>query len=212
MVQTYDGGPVVGATVGSDGTVTLSIFDDQTQASLLVSQTTTEYDNDGNVFETDTYDVTPNTGEVSSATLVTKYYYDLDGNLVAESDPGGLWTKDDYNGAGELVAQWTTDGSSGTSYTAALGISGDVVLEQTNYDYDPDGNLIETIDSQRSPAASPTATGPLQPVGGVPAVVYYSASYYDAAGRDIADVDVGAVGPQGWSRPPRYPPTALGSR
>jgi hypothetical protein len=32
--------------------------------------------------------------------LTTNYYYDHDSNQIEESDPGGLVTKDSYNGAG----------------------------------------------------------------------------------------------------------------
>ena len=52
---------------------------------------------------------------------------------MAESDPGGLWTKDVYNGAGELVMEYTTDGAGGTSWADATSVANDNVLEQTEY-------------------------------------------------------------------------------
>ena len=61
----------------------------------------------------------PTTGAVSSTPLTTNYYYDHRGDQIAESDPGGLWTKDVYDGAGRLVTEYTTDGGSGTSWAEA---------------------------------------------------------------------------------------------
>ena len=115
----------------------------------------------------------PNNGDVSGSALTTNYYYDLRGNLVAESDPGGLWTKDVYDGAGDLTYEYTTDGAGGTSWADATSVANDNVLEQTQYVYDADGNVIETIDKQRLDTAS--GTGALgTDTSGVTAQVYYT--------------------------------------
>ncbi len=83
-------------------------------------------------------------------------------------------------------------------------MASDDVLEQTQTVYDANSNVIETIDSQRSPDAS--GTGPLAPsTDGVEAVVYYTATYYDAADRPVADVDVGTNGGTAWTRPDDVP-------
>ena len=55
--------------------------------------------------------------------LTTNYWYDHRGDLIAEADPGGLVTKDQYDGAGRLVSESITDGAGGTSWAAA-GIAG----------------------------------------------------------------------------------------
>ena len=88
-VQSYDG----------DG-VTLTSSNGVPQApssSLLRAQKIISYDDQGRVYQTQTYSVNPSTGAVSSTALTSNYYYDHRGDLVAESDPGGLWTKDVYD-------------------------------------------------------------------------------------------------------------------
>ena len=83
-------------------------------------------------------------------------------------------------------------------------MANDTVLEQTQTVYDDDGNVIETIDSQRFDNA--TGTGPLgTPTSGVGARVYYAAAYYDNADRLTADVDVGTNGGTAWTRPATPP-------
>ncbi len=128
-------------------------------ADLLRVYNTTGYDDQGRVYQTDTYDVNPMTGTVSSTGLTTNFYYDHRGDQIAESDPGGLWSKDAYDGAGRQVTEYTTDGGSGTTYAGASSVANDVVLEQTQTIYDADNNVIETIDRQRFNNA--TGTGAL---------------------------------------------------
>lgn len=175
-------------------------------ASLLRAYSTTEYDDQGRVYQTDDYSVDPTTGAVSSTALTTNYYYDHRGDQIAESDPGGLWTKDVYDGAGRLVTEYSTDGGSGTSWAGASSVANDIVLEQTETIYDGDSNAIETIDRQRFNTA--TGTGPL---GGPTSTTmpqardYYIGSYYDAADRLTATVDVGTNGGTTWVRPATVP-------
>jgi len=113
-------------------------------SSDLRAETITGFDNQGHVYETQTYDVSPSSGSVSTYALTANYYYDADGNLIAESAPGGLWTKMDYDGAGREVMVYQTDGHSGTSYSDAGSVSGDTVLSQTQTLYDKDGMVAET--------------------------------------------------------------------
>jgi len=175
-------------------------------ASLLRAYSTTEYDDQERVYQTNTYSVDPTKGAVSSGSLTTNYYYDHRGDQIAESDPGGLWTKDVYDGAGRLVTGYTTDGGSSTSWAEADGVTNDIVLEQTDTVYDGDGNAIETIDRQRFNDA--TGTGAL---GGPTSTTapqardYYAGSYYDAADRLTATVDVGTNGGTPWVRPATVP-------
>ncbi len=101
---------------------------------------------------------------------------------MAESAPGGLWTKSQYDGAGRDVMDYTTDGAGGTTWAAAGSVANDTVLEQEQTVYDGDSNVIETIDSQRFDNA--TGTGALgTPTSGIGARVYYAAAYYDNADR-----------------------------
>ena len=85
-----------------------------------------------------------------------------------------------------------------------MSVADDHVLEQVQTVLDGDGNAIETIDSQRFDNA--TGTGPLgTPTSGIGARVYYTATYYDAADRPTADVNVGTNGGTAWTRPDTVP-------
>jgi RHS repeat-associated protein len=195
--QTYDGD-------GVSSISTVAGVPQAPSASLLRSQTVYSYDEVGQVYRTQVYAVDPSTGSVSTNALTTNYYYDLRGDLVAESDPGGLWTKSVYDGAGRDVTDYTTDGAGGTTWADATSVANDHVLEQVETVYDGDSNVIETIDRQRFDNA--TGTGPLgNPTSGVGARVYYTADYYDAANRLIADVNVGTNGGVAWTRPSTIP-------
>ncbi len=129
-------------------------------------QTITGYDDQGRVYQTQVFDVNPTTGVVSTTALTTNGYYDHRGDLIAESAPGGLWTKSQFDGAGRDVMDYTTDGAGGATWAAAGSVANDTVLEQTQTVYDGDDNAIETIDSQRFHNA--VGTGPLgTPTSGV---------------------------------------------
>jgi RHS repeat-associated protein len=174
-------------------------------ASLLRAQAVTSYDDQGRVYQTQVYDVNPTTGAVSTNALTTNNYYDHRGDLIAQSAPGGLWSKSQFDGAGRDVMDFTTDGAGGTTWAAAGSVANDTVLEQTQTIYDADSNAIETIASQRFHNA--TGTGPLgTPTSGVGARVSYAAAYYDNADRVTATVDVGTNGGTAWTRP-TTPPT-----
>ncbi len=183
--------------------VTINIINGEPQppdSSLLRSYTTSEYDDQGRVYQSNVYDVNPQTGAVSTNSLTTNYYYDHRGEQIAQSDPGGLWTKTQYDGAGRAVTEYTSDGGSGTDWNAANTVSGDTLLEQVETTYDADSNVIETIDRQRFHNA--TGTGPLgTPTSGVGARDYYTTDYYDAADRLTTSVDVGTNGGTAYTRP-----------
>ncbi len=111
-------------------------------ASLLRSYEVMSYDDQGRVYKDQVYDVNQSTGAKSSSALTTNYYYDHRGDQIAESDPGGLWTKDQFNGVGWLTTESETDGGSGTTWAQAGSLSGDQVLTQELYTYDNNGNVI----------------------------------------------------------------------
>jgi RHS repeat-associated protein len=194
-VQQYDG----------DGQAVSPVNPQPPAATRLRAQAVAAYDDQGRVYQTQTFDVNPATGAVSSTALTTNGYFDHRGDLIAESAPGGLWTKHLYDGAGRDVMDYTTDGASGTSWAAAASPAGDNVLEQTQTVYDANGNAIETINKQRF--HDETAQGPLgDPATSPRARVSYVASYYDAADRLTATVNVGTNGGTAWARP-ATPPT-----
>jgi hypothetical protein len=204
VVTTYDNLDEATETQQYDGDgVTPQIVNGVLQAlssSLLRSQEIDNYDDQGRVYQTLVYDVNPSNGTVSSSALTTNDYYDHRGDLMAESDPGGLWTKSQFDGDGLDVMDYTTDGGGGTSWAAAASVTNDIVLEQLQTVYDGDDNAIETIDSQRFDNAS--SPGPLNSTN---ARTYYTASYYDNADRLTDTVDAGTNGGVAWTRPDSVP-------
>jgi hypothetical protein len=151
IVTTYDNldEAIETQQYAGDG-VTPSIVNGVLQAldpSLLRAQEIDNYDDQGRVYQTQVFDVNPSTGTVSTSALTTNDYYDHRGDLMAETDPGGLWTKSLYDGAGRDIMDYTTDGAGGASWTDASSVANDTVLEQDQTVYDADSNVIETIDS-----------------------------------------------------------------
>ena len=189
----------------------------------LVGYSTSQYDSENKDFEDQTYNVDPNSGTISDTALTTRTFYDGNGNVIETVDPTGLVTKKVYDGVGDLVETFTTDGGAVNNdgspiltYAAAGNESEDVVVDQTAYAYDADGNLIETADAQRLNTDSNTAEGALftytinsngsldvNTSGDVSSMIDYTASYYDAADRDIADVNFGTTSPSVGSVPSR---------
>ncbi|HEY7312113.1 MAG TPA: hypothetical protein VH643_22300 [Gemmataceae bacterium] len=180
-------------------------------SNLLRAQENDSYDDQGRLYQTQVFDVNPSTGVVSSSALTTNLYYDHRSDLIAESAPGGLWTKSSFDGAGRDVMDYTTDGAGGTTWAAAGSVTNDTVLEQEQTIFDGDSNAIETIDSQRFDNA--IGTGALgSPTSGIGARVYFAAAYFDNADRLIASVDAGTNGGTAWTRPSSVPassPTLL---
>jgi RHS repeat-associated protein/uncharacterized delta-60 repeat protein len=225
-------GEVTGTeTYNAEGNAAVQTSDSSSWASSagmrLTAASFTEYDNQGRIYEVDPVPVDPATDTMNFFAVDSTYtYYDADGNIIASigptAGPTGTATKYTYDGAGRLTASYSTDGGtltnyfnaffgSSTAYAAAASVSGDIVGSQTEYVYDGDSNIIETITSDRLsgvPVYSSTP-GYLQngnpAQGGAPARVSYSASYYDAADRDIADVNVGTNANTQWTRPARIP-------
>jgi RHS repeat-associated protein len=93
------------------------------------------------------------------------------------------------------------------SWAGMSGVANDVVLTQTETQYDPAGNPVLVTSRQRfhdaatlNQSSPPVqATGPLgnpatPPQTGAAARVYYSASWYDASNRVVAQADYGTNG------------------
>jgi RHS repeat-associated protein len=112
--------------------------------------------------------------------------------------------KAQYDGAGRQTAAYLTDGGGDSTWADAGNVTGDNVLEQTQTQYDADGNPILTSTTQRN--HDETATGALGSPNTTPkARVYYAAAYYDAANRLTASVDVGTNGGTAYTRPSTVP-------
>jgi RHS repeat-associated protein len=205
QVQEYDGD---GVTITSSGGVPQA-----PSSSLLRAQTNINYDDQQRVYQTQTYSVDPSSGTVSSSALNTYLWYNHRGDVIEELDPGGLATKFAYDGAERVTVQYSTDanGDAAPGTTNSWANAGTVstsnnVLEQEEFTYDKNGNVIETVDRQRN--HDETTGGPLGNETTTPkARVYYSAEYYDPADRPTASVDVGTNGGTAWTRP-STPPSA----
>jgi RHS repeat-associated protein len=196
--QSYDGDGVSITDANSDG------VPDAPASSLLRAQTDTAFDEQGRAYQTTVYSVNPSTGAVSSTGLVTNTWFDHRGEVVKVSQPGGLVQKSAYDGAGRQMVQYTTDGGGDTSWSDALNVTGDNVLQQSETQYDADGNAILVTTRERF--HDETATGALgDPNTGPKARVSYEAAYYDAANRLIHSVDVGTNGGTAYTRPSTAP-------
>jgi RHS repeat-associated protein len=118
--------------------------------------------------------------------------------------PSSVVEKDQYDGAGRQTIRYVTDGSSGTSWTAAGSVTGDNVLTQVETTFDKDGNSIMVTERDRN--HDETVTGALgNPSTAPKARVYYSTSYYDLANRVTATVNVGTNGGSAYTRPSSAP-------
>jgi RHS repeat-associated protein len=196
--QRYDGDRVTITDANADG------VPDAPSSSLLRAQTDSAYDERGRVYQTTVYSINPSTGAVSSTGLVTNSWFNRRGEVVKVSEPGGLVTKSAFDGAGRPTVQDTTDGGGDTSWSDAVNVIDDAVLQQTETQYDADGNAILVTTRQRF--HDETATGALgNPTTSPKARASYQAMYYDAANRPIVSVDVGTNGGTAYTRPSSVP-------
>jgi YD repeat-containing protein len=132
--------------------------------------------------------------------LTTDTWYDHQGRVIKTAQPGGLVIKTQYDGAGRVVRTFTTDGLGDKTWADAGTVTTNTVLNQTEVQYDGNGNALLVTSKQRFHDA--TNTGELS-LGN--ARVSYAASYYDAADRLIATVDAGTNGGTAYKRPPSVP-------
>ena len=148
------------------------------------------------------FSVTPGSTTEPTSSLDSFTWFNQNGNVIKTQAPGGMVQKYAYDGAGRLVASYLTDGggdvapaSESDSWTDAGNVTDDIVLEQSESQYDADGNTIFQISRQRFHDA--TATGALGDPSSTTqpnARVYYSEFFYDPAGRTIAGVNLGTNG------------------
>ncbi len=173
-------------------------------ANRLRAKTTFELDNQGQVFRTNVFGVNQSNGAVSPTALTTNVWFDQRGNVLKQAVPGGLVTKQRYDGAGRVTKEYATDGGGDTTWADAGNVNGDVVLTQTETTYDKNGNaiLLTTRDRFHDEAgAGELAT----PRSSPRARVSYVAQYFDASNRLTDRVDFGTSGGQKFSRP-AFPP------
>ena len=130
------------------------------------AQSTAGYDDLGRVYNSSIFSVVNGS---AGTVLTSNAYYDADGNVIAVIGPTGAATKYAYDGADRETFVYITDGGQinnfsnvtiGTSaaYIAAGSVTGDVVVTQTQDLYDADGNVKETITSDRFGTDANTST------------------------------------------------------
>jgi RHS repeat-associated protein len=178
--------------------------------SGLIGYETSEFDSENRDDEDQKFSVNPASGAISSTSINGNTWYDNRGNVIQQQVTGRAATKTVYDGADRPIIVYTADiagdpapGASG-SWASASNVSNDIVLEQDGATYDADGNVIET--AQRNRFNTDTGTGALGgPSSTNAARVYYTVSYYDAADRDVADVNVGTNGGTAYTRPSSVP-------
>src|SRR5690606_26936339 len=125
----------------------------------------------GRMYRSITYSVDPATGNTAANYLTSDIFYDRRGNTIKSTTPGGPVSKTFYDGAGRIVKTFLTDGGGDSGWADADDVTGDIVLSQTERQYDANGNTIFATTSQRLPTG--TGTGELT---GSNARISYSAN------------------------------------
>jgi RHS repeat-associated protein len=177
---------------------------DRPAANLLRARSTAVYDDQHRVFRTHTFNVDQTNGTISANSLTTDTFYDHRGNAIKTAVPGGLVTKMQYDGVNRMVKTFTTDGLGDFTWADAFSVTNNIVLSQTQTDYDANSNRILVTSKQRF--HNETAAGELgDPTTGPKARVSYMAYYYDAADRLTDSVNGGTNGGTAYTRPMTVP-------
>ena len=195
----YDGDGVAIVDANSDG------VPDKPASGLLRSLATTAYDAQDRAWKMESFAVDQGTGALG-ASLTTSLFYDQRGSVAMTIAPNGPVTQSRYDGAGRLTSSYTLGNVPTAPWANANSLAASLILEQSEYGYDAAGNTILTANLQRFHDASTTAIGSLgTPATGIPARVSYAASYFDAANRLTASVNVGTNGGTAYTRPATIP-------
>ena len=166
-------------------------------SGTLFAQSATNNDDRGRVFQQLVYAVDPTTGTPGNI-LTANMWYDYSGNLLQaiQAGDGIVFTKSIYNGVGWVTATYRGYNTSGTSYSQANTVSGDVIMSQTLNTYDEAGNLISRATFDRlndAPATGSGSTGALSVGTNPKGRASYVASWFDGVDRNIASADYGAA-------------------
>jgi len=179
---------------------------DKPAAALLRSSQVSLYDAQDRVYRTQELFVDQTTGAVGTPQLTTNLFYDRRGNVAATFAPNAPVMQSRYDGAGRLTTSFTLGNVPSANWANATSIAASLILEQTEYTYDAGSNVILTTNRQRFHDASTSLFGSLgTPTSGIPARVSFAASYYDAADRLTASVNVGTNGGVSYVRPGTAP-------
>jgi RHS repeat-associated protein len=151
----------------------------------------TRYSQRGTVYRRELW-ITP--GSASSDTLEWNSWYDDDGLLLAEWAPNSASTIYAYDALDRTTKVMISDrgGDSSFSFLQATSATGDVILEQYEYDYDTAGSnpsgVLEMI-TTRKRVHDTSAMGEL--TTGSDSVTTYTGFLYDDAQRRVAGINFG---------------------
>ncbi|NLX57968.1 MAG: RHS repeat-associated core domain-containing protein [Phycisphaerae bacterium] len=152
-------------------------------SDATVSKSETLYDQLGRAYQTIVYD------ETCSKTLTTNIWYDLRGRQVKTASPGGLFRKILYDTAGRVTGDYACFHDSESSYSDALTLTGDTVIEQTLTSYDSRGSVWLSRHFQRNDTG--TGTGALTSSN---ARINHTVYWFDDMNRTIKTVFYGTNG------------------
>ncbi|MEX1225052.1 MAG: hypothetical protein WEA31_10950, partial [Pirellulales bacterium] len=127
-------------------------------AGELRARSEASFDEQGRVYEQSSYEVDQSTGTVGNK-LTSELFRNKRGFVVKTESPNGLFQKIEYDGAGRAVAQYTGFDTSESTWTEALDVVGDTVIEQSETIYD--GNRAVVYLSFQRLEDDTTSTGAL---------------------------------------------------
>jgi hypothetical protein len=162
--------------------------------SNLIARNVTQYDDRGRVYQSVRYGVDPETGTVGNA-LTDNTWHDAASQVIKEQPAGSRqFMKHVYDGLGRKTKSFVGYDLAESSYADASTVTGDTILEQTEFVHDAGSNVIQTTVRQRY--HNSTGTGELNGPSGVQpkARITYSASWPDALGRPQATAEYGTNG------------------
>jgi RHS repeat-associated protein len=190
-VQQYDGTGI--SLTGLDGNTVAGVFDTD-HAGALRGLATAEFDDQGRVFATHTFSVDPSSGSVG-ASIDSGTWFDSRGEVIKTATSGQASTKYGYDGAGRNTAVFSVVLVANESNSNAASVDLNIVLSQTETQFDKNGNPVFAISKARFHDDSDSALGTLgSPTNGVPERISYAGVFYDAANRSLASVDWGTNG------------------
>jgi len=195
---TYDNlGAVVTTEIYSDGDQNFVIG-----ASELRGKSESRFDERGQVYQTVRHNVF-NTGVIGNH-LTSNVWYNARRLPVKTATPNGLFQKRRYDGARRWTASFVSYDAAESTYTQALDVVGDIVVDQNVPAYDADGNTLSATRYQRTSTSA--VTGDLSVSWAVAnSRRTFTASWYDLASRVTTTADYGNNGDASFTRPTNPP-------